>query len=103
MLEQVDGTVTGRDTVHALKTDPDFFQAVWNGTKTFEYRRNDRDFKVGDTLVLKETKYSSVEMKMEGKPLEYTGRDILAKVPYIYHIGDAYCILSLNVICVSKV
>lgn len=39
-------------SVHELKTWPDFFTAVRKGIKTFEVRENDRDFKVGDALVL---------------------------------------------------
>ena len=39
-------------TTHELKIYPWFFKAVVNGTKTFEIRKNDRDYKVGDVLVL---------------------------------------------------
>jgi hypothetical protein len=39
-------------TVHKLKTWPAYFYAVTAGTKTFEIRKNDRDFKVGDVLIL---------------------------------------------------
>lgn len=37
---------------HELKTWPEFFEAVERGDKTFEVRRDDRGFCVGDTLVL---------------------------------------------------
>lgn len=57
--------------VHELKTLPEYFEAVRNGTKTFEYRCNDRDYKVGDTLILKEWNE------------EYTGRKITCEVCYI--------------------
>jgi len=39
---------------HELKTWPKPFQQVVNKGKRFEIRRNDRNFQVGDILVLKE-------------------------------------------------
>jgi len=37
---------------HNLKTWPAFFDAVRDGRKTFEVRKNDRGFQTGDVLVL---------------------------------------------------
>ncbi len=37
---------------HWLKTWIEFWPALESGAKTFEVRRNDRGFRVGDTLVL---------------------------------------------------
>jgi hypothetical protein len=37
---------------HSLKTEHGYFIDVKSGSKTFEVRKNDRDFKIGDTLVL---------------------------------------------------
>jgi len=39
---------------HKLKTWPEYFDAILRGVKTFEIRKNDRNFKVGDKLNLLE-------------------------------------------------
>ena len=39
-------------TYHILKLQEEFYDAVLNGVKTFEVRKADRDYKVGDTLHL---------------------------------------------------
>jgi hypothetical protein len=38
---------------HELKTWPEYFDAVFERKKTFEVRKNDRDFEVGDILILR--------------------------------------------------
>lgn len=40
--------------IHELKLRKEFFDYVRFGIKKFEIRKDDRDYKVGDTLVLKE-------------------------------------------------
>ena len=40
--------------VHELKILPEYFEAVDSLHKQFELRKNDRDYKVGDFLLLKE-------------------------------------------------
>lgn len=86
--------------VHELKTDSDVFQAVVKGDKTFEIRRNDRDFQVGDLLVLHETVSTGAEMAA-GAPLEYTGGECLVRVDYImngpiYGLIDGWCVMSIS-------
>ena len=49
--------------IHNLKTDPEVFAMSFSGIKPWEIRFNDMDFKVGDMLVLEETKHSGEEMK----------------------------------------
>jgi len=55
--------------IHELKTWPEYFEEILTGKKTFEVRKNDRDYKVGDTLILKEFKLIGIDDK-----LNYTGR-----------------------------
>ncbi|WP_208451895.1 ASCH/PUA domain-containing protein [Burkholderia gladioli] len=76
---------------HELKTDPDVFAAVLTGRKTHEIRFNDRSFKVGDMLLLRETKYSGESMKAapDDYPLEYTGREAERVVSHVLD-GDGY-------------
>lgn len=52
---------------HQLKILPEYFQAVIDGRKKAELRTNDRDFKVGDYLLL---------VEWDGGTDEYTGRKI---------------------------
>lgn len=40
--------------VHELKCESRFYQAIVNGWKRFSLRKNDRDYRVGDTLELHE-------------------------------------------------
>jgi hypothetical protein len=37
---------------HELKVWPDYHYRILTGQKNFEVRKNDRDFQIGDTLVL---------------------------------------------------
>lgn len=41
-------------TEHELKCRPEFFYRLSIGQKTFEIRKNDRDYQVGDILILRE-------------------------------------------------
>lgn len=75
---------------HALKILPEFF-AVVGREKTFEVRKDDRGFQVGDTLWLQEW------TEADG----YTGKDKKFAVSYIlrgtqWGIMDGYCILGLR-------
>lgn len=76
---------------HELKILPEYFVEVVRGTKKFEIRRKDRDFRVGDRLILKE--YN------RGK---YTGREVQRYITYIfkgdgsYGLSEDFCILSIS-------
>lgn len=75
---------------HELKTWPKFFEATMRGQKRFEMRRKDRDFQVGDHLLLKEwnpiiadVHFSHTSDADEAKQKAYTGREVLVRVDYI--------------------
>lgn len=40
--------------IHELKCWPGYFLPLCERVKSFEIRKNDRDFKVGDTLILRQ-------------------------------------------------
>lgn len=40
--------------VHSIKCWPEPFEAMKRGEKTAEFRLNDRDYRVGDTLLIRE-------------------------------------------------
>lgn len=85
-------------TTHDLKTDPEVWAAVSDGSKTFEIRLNDRGFAVGDMLQLLETESTGEQMR-NGAPLVYTGRALIRKVTHIltgYGLMDGWCCLSLK-------
>ena len=85
--------------MHELKTDKKVFRAVWDGFKRYEIRLDDREFKVGEEILLRETEYTGEEMK-QGMALAYTDRHIRAtiihKLSGEYGLKDGWCILGLE-------
>ena len=60
--------------IHALKTKPEYFGSVRNGEKTFEVRKKDRPFEIGDYAALNEIDESGTY---------YTGRALLMRITYV--------------------
>lgn len=76
---------------HNLKTWPEYYQAVCKGEKTFEIRKNDRDFKVGDTLILKE--YNPEKQCYTGDNIRVEVTYILDKKPFV---PDGYVCMGIR-------
>ena len=76
---------------HELKLWPEYFQSIIDGTKPWELRRNDRDFKVGDILLLREYVPDTNQ---------YTGRECERKITGVFSnlpmVASFYCVLSLE-------
>ena len=79
---------------HELKILPIYFRKVLSYDKTFEVRKNDRDFKIGDEVIL-----------LEFDGFYYTGRIIKVKITYILdnfeglsdgYIAFSFIILNIN-------
>lgn len=77
-------------TEHYLKTWTEPFQAMKSGLKPYELRLNDRDYKVGDTLILAE--YLPHDGSFTGDRLKKIVTYILGK-PFVQ---DGYVIMSLG-------
>ena len=76
--------------VHELKVLEQFMLAIIDGTKTFEVRLNDRDYQIGDWLLLKE---------WDGRT--YSGIERMRSVIYVlqggqFGIQDGYCVLGIR-------
>lgn len=79
---------------HQLKCWPDYFDPILSGEKNFDVREDDRDYQVGDVLVIREWDHLLEE---------YTGRIAIRKVTYKLHGGqfgikDGYCVLGIKTI-----
>ena len=76
---------------HELKIWPEYFQAVWDGRKTFEIRKKDRDYQVGDYLKL---------LEFDPDKQDYTGSGLLVRVTYILEdpefVKDGYVVMGIK-------
>lgn len=81
-------------TLHELKTWPEYFRATLSGLKKFEIRKNDRKFKVGDTLIL-------FEFDPKERKRKYTGRHIRCKIIYLLDdpkfIKEGFIVMSIEI------
>ena len=76
--------------VHNKKLIQPFFDEVWDGKKMFELRKNDCNYAIGDSIVLKE--YDPIANK-------YTWREVEAVITCILQdyegLEEGYCILGI--------
>lgn len=77
---------------HYLKTVQPYFSEIEKGSKTFEVRKNDRNFAVGDEVYLQE---------YDAKLKTYSGKEIRATITYLLNefelIYLGACVFSFKV------
>ncbi|SHJ29553.1 protein of unknown function [Hymenobacter daecheongensis DSM 21074] len=86
------GTLPAQHRTHELKTWPACFAAVEAGIKPFDVRENDRDFQVGDELLLRE---------YEPETEQYSGRTTTRWISYVlsgggFGIEAGWCVLGFG-------
>lgn len=91
---------------HTLKVVPPYFEALLDGTKTFEIRANDRAFQKGDRLVLWEFNARGETVPCTDYPCSlHRPRAVTATVGFVYSgdpryrmkdaLAPGYVVLSL--------
>lgn len=69
---------SGEPRTHYLKSWPEFFQDMANGRKSFDVRYNDRDYRVGDAIVISEwDAHLSTPLNLRDR---HTGRKLVGMI-----------------------
>lgn len=80
-----------RNSTHKLKSWPEYFEATLSGVKTFELRENDRDFQVGDLVILEE---------YNPETIWYMDRSQMFEITYVLTSGPwlrpGYCAFGIK-------
>ena len=69
--------------IHLLKIEDEYLKAIKNGIKTFELRKNDRDYQVGDLIKFSKDK--------DIYRITYILKDVKE-----YGLDSNYCILAIK-------
>ena len=83
--------------LHELKIKHEYLVEVATGVKTFELRKNDRDYQVGDLI-----RFDIKESIFDSTRDIYIDKDTLYKITYVlkdvpqYGLDKDYCILAIK-------
>lgn len=98
---------TSEETKHELKTWPEYYQAIKRGEKTFEIRKHDRTFEVGNKLLLREYKLTGINKVTQQIEGEYTGDEMEVTITYIlkhypmhnnFGLEEGHCIMGFSIL-----
>lgn len=73
--------------VHCLKIRPEYLKEIVAGTKLFEIRQDDRGYRVGDFLILREF----------SEDVGYTGAALAVSVTYITTYAQAVGFIVMGI------
>ncbi len=79
---------------HHVKCWPRFYKAIDNGTKPFEVRFDDRNYRVGDILIIQE---------YDPESNYFSGNEVSREITYkvngrAFGIQEGFCVLGLKAI-----
>lgn len=73
--------------IHRVKIKQEYAEAYYNGLKPWEVRKNDRNYKVGDTI----------EFQIIESGNKYQREIIYIFEGGVYGIQEGYCVMTLSV------
>lgn len=78
--------------IHNVKCDEPYFSSVLAGKKSFELRKDDRNYQVGDYFCLQRTESGKITDAAENIMAE-----IVYKLSGFDGLSEGYCILGIRV------
>ena len=91
--------INHRRKTHDLKIAPEHWRAIYDGLKTFEIRNNDRDFREGDILLLREyMETKTPNMPNNQSEAYYTGAKAFYEITYItnYQQKSGWIVMAIK-------
>ena len=78
---------THMQKIHEIKIAPEYFEPVFTGRKNFEVRKNDRGYRAGDSVIMREW---SLEHG-------YSGRVVCREIGYVstFEQRPGWCVFGL--------
>lgn len=97
--------------IHELKIKKEYYKEVALGHKTFELRKNDRDYQVGDLIKFTDALFDRENINDKNMVEEYypSPSETLFKITYVlkdvpeYGLDKDYCILGIKRVEICEV